>query len=45
MQRKSWYSIGGTAGVSIFKEASGQGYITNKVKLASLACEDDIDQP
>ena len=26
--------------VSIFKEASGQGYVTNKVELVSLACED-----
>ena len=31
---------GGTVGVSIFKEASGQGYVTIKVELVSLACED-----
>ena len=29
--------MGGTAGVSIFKEASGQGYVTNKVKYPWLA--------
>ena len=32
----------GAAGASIFKEASSQGYITNKVELVSLACEDAI---
>ena len=28
----------GAAGASIFKEASSQGYVTNKVELVSLAC-------
>ena len=32
------------AAVSIFKEASGQGYVRNKVELVSLACEDGTIQ-
>ena len=30
----------GVAGASIFEEASGQGYVMNKVELVSLASKD-----
>ena len=43
MLHNSLYLICGAAGVLIFKEASGQGYVTNKVELVSLACEDGLE--